>query len=63
MFRTGDLSPQQTNGTRRRLYSLEGQLPADLAHFMKFELIRGAEDSAPVDKFSFRVVVVVLTEE
>ena len=64
MLHTGNLSPQETNtSTARQLQILESQLPMDLAHFMKFELIRGAEDSAPVEKFSFRVVVAGFTEE
>ena len=35
---------------------------ADLARFMRFDLIRGADDSAPISMFEFSVKVDKLTE-
>ena len=44
-----------TLGPKRNLESKTGQASAFLERFLRFELIRGADDSAPVSDFAFSV--------
>ena len=57
-----DVSSENSNSTVRRLQSRIGVAEADLARFMRFDLIRGADDSAPISMFEFSVKVDKLTE-
>ena len=56
------VAPENSNSTRRRLQSRVGVAEADLARFMRFDLIRGSDDSAPISMFEFSVKVDLLTE-
>ena len=58
-----DSTPQaealQSSERRRRLQSTDdtASIGFDLSQYISFELRRGDEDSAPVDKLGFKVVV------
>ena len=67
-LRTSTLDPfyderiERVNTTRRQLQSSSGVIEANLARFMKFDLIRGNRDSPDISRFKFSVQIDKFTE-